>query len=185
MQQIQFCRMLFPVFLLLHIKWWCKQMEVYAVNLFHYVLACLPLKRLAKGIALKTEVLAFSWWEEIRTSVFVCLVSVPVKTPLWGIYLIPFGKGPAWEQRDRAVCLWGRSRVYVSNVQLLSPLLRQHHCHPHGCCRLHLSLHYPTRRHWGVSPGWDRALSVAPWNVGASPLSMLHSLHIAQVSAVV
>ena len=121
-----------------YITWWHEQMEMHAVNFLHEVLTRLLPKRLAKGIALKPKVLASSWWEEIHTSAFVYSVSAPVKTPLWDIYMIPFSKDPAWQQRDGAVCFWGRSRVYFSNVQLFSPPLRQHHCHPNRCCHLHL-----------------------------------------------
>lgn len=72
----------------------------------------------------------------------------------------------------------------MSLVYSYYPHSRWHCCHPHRCCYLHLSLCYPKRRHWGISSGWDRAPSVAPWNVGASPLSMLHSLCIPLASTV-
>lgn len=145
--------------------------------------ACLPLKRLAKGIAVKAEVLDSSQWEEILTSIFFCPVPAPMKTLPWDIYKIPFSKGSAWGQRDRS--FWHRSRVYISDVQVMPLLLRWHCHHPHRCFHLDLLLHYPTRRHWDISPGWGRALSVVPWNVGAWPLSKLHSLCIPFASTVV
>lgn len=56
-QQIWFCscRMPSPGLLLLRVRWWRKQTEMQAVNLSHYILEHLPLKRLAKGIAVKTK----------------------------------------------------------------------------------------------------------------------------------
>lgn len=109
------CRMPSPGLLLLQIRWWRKQMEREAVNLFCYILEHLPLKGLAKGLALKTTILASSWWESLYPCLCLACLCIPEGTvvgylhdplqqtllPLTGVAICTFHCVPLQSGRKR------------------------------------------------------------------------------------